>query len=137
MRSARGRPTAPSNPIFSSTSVLPAASRPQAFVRLPLRRWKRLAETYLCIRNGREEQTPGPQESGFRLLIHPQDGWMHGPGPHATERPDRRWIIPDPHPLFAGRSEEHTSELQSRQYLVCRLLLEKKKKHQAGFVILS
>src|SRR3712207_8101542 len=29
---------------------------------------------------------------------------------------------PDPH-----RSEEHTSELQSRQYLVCRLLLEKKK----------
>src|SRR3712207_7318937 len=42
------------------------------------------------------------------------------------------------HPLFAaaakrqstGRSEEHTSELQSRQYLVCRLLLEKKKEHK-------
>src|SRR3712207_8667436 len=35
------------------------------------------------------------------------------------------------HTRFAGllsrRSEEHTSELQSRQYLVCRLLLEKKK----------
>src|SRR3712207_7453439 len=30
--------------------------------------------------------------------------------------------------LELGRSEEHTSELQSRQYLVCRLLLEKKKK---------
>src|SRR3712207_7752806 len=29
--------------------------------------------------------------------------------------------------LVAARSEEHTSELQSRQYLVCRLLLEKKK----------
>src|SRR3712207_8841579 len=29
-------------------------------------------------------------------------------------------------PLPASRSEEHTSELQSRQYLVCRLLLEKK-----------
>src|SRR3712207_7531446 len=28
----------------------------------------------------------------------------------------------------SARSEEHTSELQSRQYLVCRLLLEKKKK---------
>src|SRR3712207_8924556 len=28
-----------------------------------------------------------------------------------------------------SRSEEHTSELQSRQYLVCRLLLEKKKKN--------
>src|SRR3712207_8729784 len=30
---------------------------------------------------------------------------------------------------FDLRSEEHTSELQSRQYLVCRLLLEKKKKY--------
>src|SRR5258707_7495221 len=30
------------------------------------------------------------------------------------------------------RSEEHTSELQSRQYLVCRLLLEKKKPAQPG-----
>src|SRR5947209_14980814 len=40
---------------------------------------------------------------------------------------------------LAGRSEEHTSELQSRQYLVCRLLLEKKNKHEqvvgvGGFV---
>src|SRR3712207_7099061 len=37
----------------------------------------------------------------------------------------------DPAPARADRgprSEEHTSELQSRQYLVCRLLLEKKKK---------
>src|SRR3712207_8239485 len=31
------------------------------------------------------------------------------------------------HGRGSGRSEEHTSELQSRQYLVCRLLLEKKK----------
>src|SRR3712207_8470328 len=31
-------------------------------------------------------------------------------------------------PRSSTRSEEHTSELQSRQYLVCRLLLEKKKK---------
>src|SRR3712207_6985779 len=30
---------------------------------------------------------------------------------------------------MANRSEEHTSELQSRQYLVCRLLLEKKKSY--------
>src|SRR3712207_7804486 len=34
-----------------------------------------------------------------------------------------------------GRSEEHTSELQSRQYLVCRLLLEKKKKKTYKFAI--
>src|SRR5258707_11901759 len=32
------------------------------------------------------------------------------------------------HATLDSRSEEHTSELQSRQYLVCRLLLEKKKK---------
>src|SRR2546422_2576666 len=32
---------------------------------------------------------------------------------------------------FVQRSEEHTSELQSRLHLVCRLLLEKKKKYQA------
>src|SRR5687768_17859479 len=32
------------------------------------------------------------------------------------------------HRLLEGRSEEHTSELQSRLHLVCRLLLEKKKK---------
>src|SRR3712207_7931565 len=37
-----------------------------------------------------------------------------------------RQLRPLPH---LPRSEEHTSELQSRQYLVCRLLLEKKKKN--------
>src|SRR3712207_7325804 len=36
-----------------------------------------------------------------------------------------------------ARSEEHTSELQSRQYLVCRLLLEKKKKKQQHYQDLS
>src|SRR3712207_8920644 len=41
-----------------------------------------------------------------------------------------QWAILDsnqgPLPYQRSRSEEHTSELQSRQYLVCRLLLEKK-----------
>src|SRR3712207_7432160 len=37
----------------------------------------------------------------------------------------------------ADRSEEHTSELQSRQYLVCRLLLEKKKTHTCLLVLLT
>src|SRR2546422_7914051 len=36
---------------------------------------------------------------------------------------------------FHWRSEEHTSELQSRLHLVCRLLLEKKKKKKKQFVI--
>src|SRR2546429_1248696 len=35
---------------------------------------------------------------------------------------------PDRHGVFVRRSEEHTSELQSRLHLVCRLLLEKKKR---------
>src|SRR3712207_7237007 len=37
-----------------------------------------------------------------------------------------------PYLLLGLRSEEHTSELQSRQYLVCRLLLEKKKKYYSS-----
>src|SRR3712207_7596955 len=41
----------------------------------------------------------------------------------STGRRRPPWLCP------GSRSEEHTSELQSRQYLVCRLLLEKKKKH--------
>src|SRR3712207_6909158 len=44
--------------------------------------------------------------------------------------PWHRPPAPRPDQLAAlDRSEEHTSELQSRQYLVCRLLLEKKKTH--------
>src|SRR5205809_2166018 len=43
---------------------------------------------------------------------------------HMSARPDAR----DGHLAEGERSEEHTSELQSRLHLVCRLLLEKKKK---------
>src|SRR3712207_8143946 len=38
-------------------------------------------------------------------------------------------------PHMLNRSEEHTSELQSRQYLVCRLLLEKKKNNALNYHI--
>src|SRR3712207_8868396 len=60
-----------------------------------------------------------------------------GPVTRARHRPALSWRLDCPvcgadctrhrcdHPV---RSEEHTSELQSRQYLVCRLLLEKNKK---------
>src|SRR3712207_7766999 len=47
------------------------------------------------------------------------EGWL------ATWLPYTREAMQAFAPVF--RSEEHTSELQSRQYLVCRLLLEKKK----------
>src|SRR2546425_6654349 len=51
----------------------------------------------------------------------------------ACRRPSRRSSAPPAHEprgtlRYASRSEEHTSELQSLAYLVCRLLLEKKKK---------
>src|SRR3712207_8464806 len=42
---------------------------------------------------------------------------------HPTPLTDAQFVAE----LYENRSEEHTSELQSRQYLVCRLLLEQKK----------
>src|SRR5947209_10282808 len=44
---------------------------------------------------------------------------------------------PFQHHRHLRRSEEYTSELQSRQYLVCRLLLEKKKKNKPSNAILT
>src|SRR3712207_6892599 len=50
------------------------------------------------------------------------------PGVRRAARHARRLPLPQRRgPGALRRSEEHTSELQSRQYLVCRLLLEKKK----------
>src|SRR2546422_4406514 len=46
--------------------------------------------------------------------------------PSASDPP--KYALPPQH-IIAVRSEEHTSELQSRLHLVCRLLLEKKKNH--------
>src|SRR3712207_8239747 len=52
-------------------------------------------------------------------VVHEDDD-----GPPAPQPGQERHAVVD----LDDRSEEHTSELQSRQYLVCRLLLEKKKK---------
>src|SRR3712207_7295872 len=75
----------------------------------------------------------GGDPPGPRVL---RAGPPAGGGP-AQSRAERRATAGEPH-VRAGdarrrgtrrpRSEEHTSELQSRQYLVCRLLLEKKNK---------
>src|SRR5437763_12389372 len=54
-----------------------------------------------------------------RLQREPGSSWL---------RSRQQWIIrPRCRPGTSARSEEHTSELQSPMYLVCRLLLEKKK----------
>src|SRR3712207_8002265 len=51
----------------------------------------------------------------------------------AAKRPGHRFYFS----RYNSRSEEHTSELQSRQYLVCRLLLEKKKKYTKIYLYTS
>src|SRR2546428_7489212 len=54
----------------------------------------------------------------------------------ARRTPKTRWIIESMAiPIQTFRSEEHTSELQSRSDLVCRLLLEKKKKNKEEIIL--
>src|SRR5438874_9153536 len=72
----------------------------------------------------------------YTTLFRSHRRWRHRPRP----RSDTDWWTADrcgpvlaatrkrPRPWSGKRSEEHTSELQSRRDLVCRLLLEKKKK---------
>src|SRR3712207_7975817 len=66
-----------------------------------------------------------------RLATAP--GWG-GPSFRAPAAPPGCDVRHHPAP-GAARSEEHTSELQSRQYLVCRLLLEKKKNNFTPFYL--
>src|SRR3712207_6898098 len=69
-------------------------------------------------------------------LLHPAGGLPRLPPDGDDDAPRRDLPVDHRRAAAAGgrvarqgdRSEEHTSELQSRQYLVCRLLLEKKKK---------
>src|SRR2546425_7142014 len=62
-----------------------------------------------------EDDTAGPQRQGDQVL-------------HAVRK--LRWRRRRSRLAASGRSEEHTSELQSLAYLVCRLLLEKKNKYK-------
>src|SRR5687767_15482192 len=79
------------------------------------------------------------RSTGQRVVVRlAQIGMSHGfgararaRGPHAHEPEVREALLLDDVELVLGnprRSEEHTSELQSLAYLVCRLLLEKKNK---------
>src|SRR5206468_11081686 len=71
----------------------------------------------------RRADSPFPRK---RCLLCPST-WLGCPWP-ATLRHSSSRTKPATHRLPTDRSEEHTSELQSRSDLVCRLLLEKKKK---------
>src|SRR5947209_11308930 len=66
-----------------------------------------------------------PYTTLFRSALPDSDAPLPAPLPARA--------APAPSPRPPARSEEHTSELQSRQYLVCRLLLEKKKKQRLTF----
>src|SRR3712207_7732546 len=78
--------------------------------------------------DARRVQDGARTDSGFEITTH---GGRRGTGRDAVE-----WVVQAAELgvgevlLNSMRSEEHTSELQSRQYLVCRLLLEKKKKKE-------
>src|SRR3712207_8772959 len=69
----------------------------------------------------RVEQLGEPLEREV-LRLHRHDHLVRRDQRIDRERPERRGAVEQ----REQRSEEHTSELQSRQYLVCRLLLEKK-----------
>src|SRR5258707_4211433 len=64
----------------------------------------------------------------YTLSLHDALPICHALGVGGKLRPFHAHIGAAAHDIdaFEARSEEHTSELQSRQYLVCRLLLEKK-----------
>src|SRR3712207_9168292 len=61
---------------------------------------------------------------GAPMVLGTHRGWLS----RCRLRSGAMLPLSGPSARSAGRSEEHTSELQSRPYLVCRLLLEKKKK---------
>src|SRR3712207_8216905 len=92
-------PRPPRSPLFPYTTLFRSEHR-----ALARRRWRRPA--------GRGQARAVRRGNRVAELRAAQPG-----GPPGTGRARRL------------RSEEHTSELQSRQYLVCRLLLEKKKKN--------
>src|SRR2546422_8313908 len=69
-------------------------------------------------------RTSVPSGSSHDQCLHDHAGHQHG---HESDEGGPE-LEPQPWGDHEARSEEHTSELQSRLHLVCRLLLEKKKK---------
>src|SRR3712207_8982420 len=73
--------------------------------------------------NARGRSCPLPDAAGAGRKFLPGAALRHPSG--------ERKVLGEVRSPRRPRSEEHTSELQSRQYLVCRLLLEKKKRRSA------
>src|SRR3712207_8610749 len=88
----------PRSTLFPYTTLFRSVAARQGLAARPAGRWT------IGLGNGPAQPVP--------RVVRPRHG---RPDDRRRRRRDRR-----------GRSEEHTSELQSRQYIVCRLLLEKK-----------
>src|SRR5258707_2703694 len=67
------------------------------------------------------------ERCGTPYFLASSFAWVPFPAPGGPRKITARSNLAEGRASSAKRSEEHTSELQSRQYLVCRLLLEKKK----------
>src|SRR3712207_8394088 len=81
---------------------------------------------FRSLRPSREADPQGRGEAGAGAAAGPAGTQATG-ADGLSARPAVRGPSRTPPRPRQGRSEEHTSELQSRQYLVCRLLLEKNK----------
>src|SRR5258707_10883789 len=89
------------------------------FTRRPIERCSR-TRWWRCLRKQATSSVRAGESTTACFSLPNSPAWGAGP--------DRNgW-------RSSRRSEEHTSELQSRQYLVCRLLLEKKKKKKKNKV---
>src|SRR2546422_1429369 len=88
-----------------------------------------------CSLPGRSNQTQWETRTSTRVCVHPDTRTfvqVGGQARTAWARSSRQRGL-----RARRRSEEHTSELQSRLHLVCRLLLEKKKKKTTGTSLTS
>src|SRR5256886_6474687 len=108
-----------------------------------LRLWLAFAALHLCAaefpipyNSERDKSSPMPAieaaaklrlPPGFKATVFAAEPDVQNPIAMAWDARGRLWIAENYTYAESGRSEEHTSELQSQSNLVCRLLLEKKK----------
>src|SRR5687767_15681965 len=71
--------------------------------------------------------------TSIRPLPVPSGSWANATAVRPSYDPDTGTLLPAVITVPGTRSEEHTSELQSLAYLVCRLLLEKKKENKIQY----
>src|SRR3712207_6867131 len=83
---------------------------------------------YTTLFRSRRKELLGLQHLAALQVAHFRGQPLDGGGDDAERREIHGMPVAGDDLRRHWRSEEHTSELQSRQYLVCRLLLEKKKK---------